>query len=441
MFLINKEEVLSIDKISKIIQTFETTDRPRLTKYKNYYDGKQDIILKTITDTSKPCNRIVTNYCFNIVNNYLGYLTGQAITYSGKALEGVQDILNYNDIKTADSDLLKNALIYGVGYEINYLDEDAVQRFKVLDSRDVIPVYDNTLNHNLMYAIRYYIADTLDINGGFMVEVYDNEKTTVYKSDSLFGSLEFTEEIPHFYGQIPVSVFPLNTEQISIFDNVITLQDAYNNLLSSEVDDFQAFCDAYLVLKGVSADSEDITDMKQNRVLLLDAESDANYLNKSITDTQIENMLTNIKNSIEKIANSPDFASDSFGTSSGIAIRFRLLGMENTASSIVANMTRALQKRIELICNILNLTATEATWRDIDIIFTRNIPINSVEIAQEINTLRGIVSDKTLISQLPFISDVDAELELIKAQNEANATLYSFGDNKGGDVTDGAGTE
>ena len=27
-------------------------------------------------DPTKPCNRVVTNYCYNIVNNYQGYLTG-----------------------------------------------------------------------------------------------------------------------------------------------------------------------------------------------------------------------------------------------------------------------------------------------------------------------------------------------------------------------------
>ena len=89
-------------------------------------------------------------------------------------------------------------------------------------------------------------------------------------------------------------------------------------------------------------------------------------------------------------------------------------------------MTMALQKRIELICAILRLTNGDNTWRDVQIIFTRNLPQNITDTAQVINQLRGIVSDKTLLSLLPFIKDVDAELEQIQQEKEANMDMYSF---------------
>ena len=50
---------------------------------------------------------------------------------------------------------------------------------------------------------------------------------------------------PHPYGQVPVTVFSLNADEVPIFYKIMSLQDAYNTLLSSEVDDFEAFCDAY----------------------------------------------------------------------------------------------------------------------------------------------------------------------------------------------------
>lgn len=261
-----------------------------------------------------------------------------------------------------------------------------------------------------------------------MVEVYDRNSIRSFKSDCSYASLNFIEEIPHYYNQVPITVFSLNNEEVSIFDNIITLQDAYNNLLSSEVDDFQAFCDAYLVLKGVTADSEDIRQMKENRVLLIDTEAGAEYLNKNISDTQIENMLKNITDTIHKIAASPDFSQESFGTSSGIALRYRLLGFENRAGNIVKNMTKALQRRIELICDILKLTGEGdvALWRDIEIVFTRNLPVNTVETASIVNTLRGLVSDATLLAQLPFITDVEKEIEQLKEQQAVNAALYNF---------------
>jgi hypothetical protein len=36
------------------------------------------------------------------------------------------------------------------------------------------------------------------------------------------------------------------------------------------------------------------------------------------------------------------------------------------------------------------------------------------------------VSDSTCLSQLPFITDVNAELEALKEQKQANLSLYSF---------------
>lgn len=206
----------------------------------------------------------------------------------------------------------------------------------------------------------------------------------------------------------------------------MSLQDAYNNLLSAEIDDFDAFADAYLILKGVVADSDDLATMKQNRVLLMDAEDSAEYLTKNISDTQIQNMLQNINDQIHKMSNSPDFNDEKLMAQSGIAMKYKLIGFENVSSAIVANMTKALQKRIELICEVLNLTDGVAMWRDIEITFTRNLPENTLETAQMVNQLRGLVSDETLLSQIPFITNPAEEVEKVREQKQTSVDLYSF---------------
>lgn len=386
---------------------------------------------KVASDVGKPCNRIVSNYCFNIVQNYQGYITGIDISYLSQTnIDAIQDILNYNDVRTEDNELLRNALIFGKSFEINYVDEDAKQRFKVLDSRECIPVYSNDLNNDLLYVIRYYVADTINNSQDeYYIEVYGNEFIRKYKSSNAFATLSLLEEKPNVYKQVPITVFSLNTDEESIFDKVMTLQDAYNKLLSSEVDDFESFCDAYLVLKGCMADADDLVAMKQNRVLMMDTDAEASYLTKSVSDTQIENMLKNINDTIHKISNSPDFTEDTFMSQSGVAIKYKLIGFENVASNIVANMTKALQRRIELICSILSLTDGETKWRDIQIVFTRNLPQNITDTAQAINQLRGIVSDKTLISLLPFIKDVDAEVKQLQKEKEVNMSMYGFDTN------------
>ena len=69
----------------------------------------------------------------------------------------------------------------------------------------------------------------------------------------------------------------------------------------------------------------------------------------------------------------------------------------------------------------------EEVFRDIQITFKRNIPDDITATLNLINALKGTVSDATLLSQLNFISDVNAELEAVQQQKAANMALYNFG--------------
>lgn len=428
MYILEKGKELSATILTKILNRFNTSDRPKLQKLLDYYNGKQDILTKVATDTGKPCNKVVVNYCNSIVKNYLGYIAGKRISYDNDDFDEVKDILNYNDVATEDVEWLRQALIYGRAFEVNYIDEFGKQRFRLFDTRECIPIYDNTLNNDLMYVVRYYSEDLLDEkNERYIVEVYDNVFVTKYRSNSGFSSFEQIEKYQHFFDQVPVTVFSLNHDETSIFNQVMNLQDSYNTLVSASIDDVESFADAYLVLKGCSADDEDLTRMKENRVLLLDADCSAEYLTKSISDTQVQNLLQNINDQIHKIANSPDFNDEKFMAQSGIAMRFKLTGLENIASSIEAQMRKALVKRIELISAILKLTNEELIWRDVKIEFTRNLPQDIQESVNIVNQLRGVVSQKTLLSLLPFVKDVDAEMERVKEEKEESMELYSFG--------------
>ena len=258
------------------------------------------------------------------------------------------------------------------------------------------------------------------------MEVYSADTVKTYEAHGLGGALTLISEVPHHFGDVPVSVFRLNETGDNIFNCIISLNDAYNELQSSEIDDFSAWVDAYLTLTGVDAENEDIAAMKESRVLLLPTGAQAGWLTKNASDTQIVNMLDNIKKNIFKVTACPDMADETFLAQSGTALSYKLVGFENVASGIVAQFTKALQRRIELICNVLNLKASDAVWRDIGIRFVRNLPVNLTETIQLINSLKGTVSDATLLAQLPFVDDVQAELEAVQKQKEANMSLFTF---------------
>ena len=415
-----------------MINKFRVNEEPKLRKNKNYYDGVQQILNKSYSDASKPCSRTVINYCKNIVDSYCGYLaTPGYISYqSNEDIEEVMNILRYNDYQAEDSDFLLDALIYGVAAELMYIDNKGQTRFRLINPTSCFGVCDDTLSGDLMYFVRMYKVNDWDDSDLYNVDVYSDFDVKHYTMNGENGYLKFIAEEPHYFSQCPANILTLPDEK-SIFECIVSLQDAANELLSNEIDDYSAFCDAYLVLMGMDADAEDIAAMKENRVLILPEGSNAQWLTKNASDAQVENILKRIHDSIYRIAQCPDFSSESFvgGVSSGIAIRYRLTGMETRAGKIEAQMKKALQRRVEIITGIASLKLGEEVFRDIDIDFKRNIPEDETSIINMINALKGSVSDATLLSQLPFISDVNAELEALQAQKKQNMEMYGFGGN------------
>lgn len=434
MFNLSRETELTPDLLYKMISKYYSNVLPKLQKYKNYYDGTHAILRKSYADESKPCNRVVTNYCADIVSSYCGYIASPGyISYSSdNDIDSIMDCLRYNDYQDEDSDFLNAALIYGVAAELMYTDEQGQVRFRLIEPTSCFGVYDDCLTQELTHFVRWYKANDWDNSDLYNVDVYSDTSIKHYRMHGTQGGLEFVSEEPHYFNQCPANIFYLDKDERSIFECIITLQDAYNELLSGEIDDFSAFCDAYLTLEGVDAEEEDIAAMKANRVLILPSGATADWLTKNASDTQIENILKRVHDNIYRIAKCPDFSSETFvgGVSSGVAIRYRLTGCETKAAAIESNMKKALQRRIELIAGVASLTLGEEVYRDIQITFKRNIPEDYTSIVNIVNALKGTVSDETLLSMIPQVTDVKAELDRVQEQKQKNMELYNFGSNQ-----------
>lgn len=429
MIYINRETELTTPLLEKMLNHFNLSVQPKLQKYKNYYDGIQAILRKSYADESKPCNKSVINYARAIVDSYCGYIASpNCISYTSENdIEDIMEVLRYNDFQAQDSDLLNDALIYGVANELMYIDNESKTRFRLISPLNSFGIFDDSLTQDLLYFVRIYKANVWDDSDLYCVDVYDNATIKHYTMNGTQGALHLVAQEPHYFSQCPANIFYLPDEK-SIFDCVLTLQDSVNELVSAEIDDYSAFCDAYLVLEGVDADSDDIAAMKRNRVMLIPEGATAQYLTKAAQDAQVENILKRLHDSIYRVAQCPDFSSENFvgGVSSGVSIRFKLSGMEFRAGKIEAEMKKALQRRVEIISGIATLKLGEDVFRDISIQFKRNIPEDVAATINMINSLKGTVSDATLLSQLDFISDVNAELEAIQEQKQANMSLYSF---------------
>lgn len=380
-------------------------------------------------DKSKPNNKIANAYASYITDTLVGYFIGEPISYTSNddvLLQDLSMIFEYNDEADENAELAKNASIYGVAYEMLYLsEEDKMIRFKALNPKEIIPIFDKTVEQNLMAVIRYYDDyDVVDDKTYTLVEVIDNTMVRRYKMDNSFLLLE---EYPHYFGMVPVAIYKNNEEERGDFEAVISLIDAYDKMESDTLNDFEYFVDAYLALYGFTAEPEDVAQMKENRILLMDEGTSAEWLIKQTSDTYVENMKNRLDADIHKFAKCPNMADKEFASNaSGVAIKFKLLGTENLVSIKERKFKRGLQQRLELMSMINSVLREGFDWRGINIIFTRNVPSNDTDIANMVNTLKDIVSEETLLAQIPFVENVQDELERLKKEREENKELNPF---------------
>ena len=429
MVSLNTIEELTDKVIKRIIENHRSSVLPRLQNLENYYNANNAIKNRVMSDPSKPNNKIANAYASYITDTLVGYFIGEPITYTANDNVLIQDlnmILEYNDEADENAELAKNASIYGVAYEMLYLsEEDKMIRFKSLNPKEVIPIFDKTVEQNLLAVMRYYEDyDYVEDNTYTIVEVIDSKTVRRYKLDT---GLSLLEEYPHYFSMVPVAIFKNNEDETGDFEQVISLIDAYDKMESDSLNDFEYFVDAYLALYGFTADAEDIAQMKENRVLLMDEGTSAEWLIKQTSDAYVENMKNRLDKDIHKFAKCPNMSDEEFASNaSGIAIKFKLLGTENLVSIKERKFKRGLQQRLELMSMINSVLREGFDWRAIDIVFTRNIPSNDTDIANMVNTLKDIVSEETLLAQIPFVEDVQTELEKLKKEREENKELNPF---------------
>lgn len=428
----NSVEELTEQVVKRIIDNHRMTELPRLLELEKYYNTKNKILERVMKDPTKPNYKLANAYASYITDTLVGYFIGEPISYNSNDKTLLQDlsmIFEYNDEADENAELAKNASIFGVAYELLYFSsEEKMVRFKTLSPKEVIPIFDKSVDANLIAVIRYY--DDYNVatdKTNTIVEIIDEKNVSRYMIGQNSNTMSLLESYQHFFGMVPVAIYKNNEEETGDFEKVISLIDAYDIMASDTVNDFAYFVDAYLCLYGLTAENEDIQDMKERRVILLDEGTKAEWLIKNSNDTSLENMKDRLDKDIHKFAKCPNLADQEFASNaSGVAIKFKTLGTENLVSIKERKFKRGLQQRLELISTISSVMREGFDWRAIDIIFSRNLPSNDIDIANMVNTLQGIVSDETLLAQIPFVEDVQAELERVSDQKEKDKELNPF---------------
>ena len=147
----------------------------------------------------------------------------------------------------------------------------------------------------------------------------------------------------------------------------------------------------------------------------------AEYLTRTFDETGVEVLKKAIEQDIHKFSHIPCMTDESFGGNvSGVAMEFKVLGMENITKIKTRYYKKGLRKRLRLFCGYLSLYQKNVDPKGITMVFTRSLPKNLLEISQIVANLWGKVSRRTLLSQIPFVEDVDEELNALEKETQEN---------------------
>lgn len=398
----------------------------------NYYIGRQDILNRAMGE-GKPNNRVVNNFGKLIVDTNASYFLGQPITYVGDddtTIEKISDWLDTNDARDVDAELAKMASMMGHAFEFHWINKDGDHKFKYASPKFVLAIYSADLDEDLLCVVN--IGEIFDIKTkmiSYSLEIYDDKTITRMKGafEDDYANFTVVDVKSHPFGEVPAIEFLANDERQGDFESVMTQIDAYDQVVSDSVNDIEYFNDSYLLLRDLNATSmADIQEMKNNRVLMVDGTGDAMWLTKNVNDVHTENIKDRLVQDIHKMAQTPNLSDEQFATNlSGTAIRYKMLSLENRTSMRERKFTKAIMKRLRLAFKTMEIKGDQLV-NDVHPVFVRNLPANLVELADMTIKLKDIVSDETLRSQIPFVTDLEKERELIAEQKLEQLEMQMF---------------
>lgn len=434
-----QDRVLTKDIIKRFISR-DRNENARKIKLHDYYKGKHNILNRAYEDASKPNNKVVNPYANYITTLMTGYFIGEPVQYTSAdedKLEAVNEIMAYNDEPSVNKEIAKWQSVCGEGYDIVYIDDKGDTRFKALPAIGMIPIYNDDLEEALLFVIRYWQSYDIekDMNVHF-VEVYSAVDITKYQED-VAGDLVMVDQKYHVFGQVPITPYYNNTEGQGDFELVISEIDAYDSFESDSVNEADYFADSYLVLSGMEGtSSDDIAGMKENRVLVFPEGGEGQWLTKTVNDSWIENEKKRLDQDIHKFSFCPPMTDENFASNaSGVAMKYKLMGLENKVGVKESEFEKGLRRRLELIYNVMTKVNGEMQYLDINIVFTRNLPQDLSASVDTVVKLDGIISDETRLALLPLDIDAKEELEKVEEQKLSNFSL--FGTNFNSEVDDG----
>ena len=434
------EKTLTDDKLMEFIRKHDAECAFRLQKLWDANMTDYPIFHEKEKPAWKPDNRIAVNFAKYIVDTMNGFFLGNPIKISvdGEAEEVknyVEFLDQYNDQDDNNAELSKLCSIFGNGYEMYYVDPIGNVGITYLSPMDGFMIYDDSVLQRERYFVRLYIDDDQVLHGS----VSDDEFVQWF---TIKGKLVRDEEKKkHGFDGVPATEYVENRERIGIFEPVLTMINDYNKAISEKANDVDYFADAYLKVLGAYLDKEDVKHIRDDRIINFDGEANklnVDFLQKPDGDTTQEHLIDRLEQLIFHISMVANISDENFGTSSGIAMKYKLQAMHNLEKTKERKFTSGMNRRYRLIFSNPVSGMKNEDWVKLHYKFTPNIPANVLEETEIAGNLDGIVSQETQLGTLSIVDNVQAEIDKLEEEqkkNQDDAVMRGLFGGAAGDIT------
>lgn len=400
------EAPLSEDSLSHAVEFFFRQLRPHRERLFAYYRGEQSVP-KGEAVQGRPNNLLRVPFPRYITEVHTGYFLGRSptVSFDREASAAVFDGLSAAmDLEHLLFDAARDMSICGVGYLLVWLERSGLRACRA-DPLSCFALRDDTAGGRLLGCVRLFQQER-DLTRGIL---YLPERVQSFSWDGrqvTFGAWE--ENLLH---DVPLIPFVNNQDGCGDFEPVTGLVDAYNLLLSGAMDDMQSVANAFLALYGLMGTTqEDIQQANRTRILSLSEGGRAEFITKDLNHEALSQLESNLRRSILQLSMTPDLSDESFsGNASGVALQYKLWGIEQVRSAKERSFTAGMR---QLLCALSGGLTTLGTPADLTgtPVFYKNLPQNDADLAQTLLSLSDVLSRKTILEHLPWVSDPEEEL-------------------------------
>ncbi|MBP3630111.1 MAG: phage portal protein [Clostridia bacterium] len=435
--------------LSKIIIRHRPNSKYNEQLYKRYQaiDGGVPIFKREPRyDEADPINNKVNNDFFSeIVDFKTGYFAGQPIAYGyssneesenvtggveavEKATKVLTDFTTRNNMYGVDMETTKFASIYGYAGRLFYIDLEGTERVMPVHGYETI-ILSRTDISEPQYAIRYYKTYDINNNVKWVVEFYDNTNIYTYKG-MLSGLVQDGEPQPHLFDYCPLQGIANNKELTGDPEKVLALIDDYDKVLSDNSNEIESFVHA-IMLVGVNIPNGTIREAQKSGALIVPmvgsntVQEPIKWLTKNIDDAFTEHHLQRIEDNIYRFSRTPNLNDDTFGSASGVSLKFKLHGLETKCGMFQAKMLDASQYMFKLLASVWAKKQIVFDPLQVILEFKRNFPLDELSEAQTAQARIGAGLPKEWVfSQMASVDDPNYIMEMIKSEKSDISSLY-----------------